>query len=304
MTQERFLKLLDNPDLLASISYEELKTLALTYPYAHNLRYLLVIKAQQDNHADFSRNLAAAAAYSLDRTCLYRLVAPKKLMPQPVAIEATEEQVLELKPIQAVQRELHARVPLPRMEETAQVPEEQSVSVAPPASAREPAALDLSRAFEPEPVIEIPGVPDQPATIPASGELKPEKAPPVIDFRPSFGVWISQFNPPVILSNVTAAPKTAPLEKPALPPPASETADQLPGDSEEPEPEKARQPTIAQVLAEKSVTENKAILSETLARLYARQGYRDKAIAMYQRLSLAFPEKSAYFAAEIEKLKK
>ena len=64
------------------------------------------------------------------------------------------------------------------------------------------------------------------------------------------------------------------------------------------------QARTAQQLAEKSVSENKEILSETLARLYAQQGYRDKAIAMYMRLGLAFPEKSAYFAAEIEKLKK
>ena len=64
MTQDRFIKLLDNPDLLATISYEELKTLALTYPFAHNLRYLLAIKAGQEDHPDFSRNLTAASAYS------------------------------------------------------------------------------------------------------------------------------------------------------------------------------------------------------------------------------------------------
>ena len=61
---------------------------------------------------------------------------------------------------------------------------------------------------------------------------------------------------------------------------------------------------IAQVLAERSVSENKDVISETLARLFARQGYREKAIHMYERLILTFPEKSSYFAAEIDKLKK
>jgi predicted negative regulator of RcsB-dependent stress response len=61
---------------------------------------------------------------------------------------------------------------------------------------------------------------------------------------------------------------------------------------------------LAQALAEKSVTERETVISETLARLLVQQGHKEKAINMYQRLSLAFPEKSEYFAAEIDKLKK
>jgi hypothetical protein len=74
-----------------------------------------------------------------------------------------------------------------------------------------------------------------------------------------------------------------------------------------PQPQNRKEPVltgVAQVLAEKSVAENQSVISETLARLLVQQGYKEKAINMYQRLSLAFPEKSAYFAAEIDKLKK
>ena len=42
--------------------------------------------------------------------------------------------------------------------------------------------------------------------------------------------------------------------------------------------------------------------TETLAQIYADQGYPDQAKQIYSRLSLRFPEKSAYFAALIEKL--
>ena len=46
------------------------------------------------------------------------------------------------------------------------------------------------------------------------------------------------------------------------------------------------------------------IISETLAELMAKQGYTDKAIEMYNRLSLLFPDKNAYFARKIEDLQK
>lgn len=44
--------------------------------------------------------------------------------------------------------------------------------------------------------------------------------------------------------------------------------------------------------------------TETLAQIYAEQGYYDHAIAIYEKLILAYPEKNAYFAALIEKIKK
>jgi hypothetical protein len=45
------------------------------------------------------------------------------------------------------------------------------------------------------------------------------------------------------------------------------------------------------------------IVSETLAKLYLKQGHKEKGIRMYEKLILKFPEKSVYFASEIEKLK-
>ncbi|MCC6283164.1 MAG: hypothetical protein IT262_21330 [Saprospiraceae bacterium] len=289
MTQDRFLKLLDNPDLLASISYEELKTLALSYPYAHNLRYLLAIKSGQDKHPEYARNLASAAAYSLDRTRLFALTAPKKLAPQLVVVQ--EEKVLELKPIEAVQRELEAKAPLPRTAET---------PAAAPAAARvdypeQIAAipdLDLSEpfSFPDELVLEEKTPPVTPVVVP------PEPKTPANASAVNFASWMGQFKPQPLRADGPNAPwkkeKNSPSGKKQPPEPGETTA---------PETTKAN---VAQQLAEKSVQENKGIVSETLARLYIRQGYREKAIDMFERLCLAFPEKSAYFAAEIDKLKK
>jgi tetratricopeptide (TPR) repeat protein len=46
------------------------------------------------------------------------------------------------------------------------------------------------------------------------------------------------------------------------------------------------------------------MMTETLAKIYQKQGKYDKALEIYNTLRLKFPEKNAYFAALIEKLEK
>jgi hypothetical protein len=56
--------------------------------------------------------------------------------------------------------------------------------------------------------------------------------------------------------------------------------------------------------AKESLDEEQLPVSETLAKIYVVQGNYPKAIAAYQELSLAFPEKTTFFANLIEDLKK
>lgn len=279
MTHERFQQFLQSPELLSAIPYEELKTLALTYPYAANLQVLLLLKSAQEQHPDEERNRATAAAYSLDRKRLFCLLTERAIVPLP----ALEMEVLELKPLSALPaREARTEVPTADRE-------------MPPAT--EPQRTDLSEAIakeEPSPQVNIavevaPEVEVSPIH-PAVGD---ETAVPSLSDEPqrfaTFAEWANHFNPVLLTRTAPAAlPTPAPIA--AAPAPERET------------PEKT--PVIAQQLAQKSVSENPDIASETLARLYAQQGYREKAIEMYRRLMVLHPEKSAFFAAQIEVLTK
>jgi tetratricopeptide (TPR) repeat protein len=56
--------------------------------------------------------------------------------------------------------------------------------------------------------------------------------------------------------------------------------------------------------AEKSITENDELTTETLASIYFQQKSYEKAMEAYKKLSLKYPEKSVYFATRIEEIEK
>ena len=58
-----------------------------------------------------------------------------------------------------------------------------------------------------------------------------------------------------------------------------------------------------EVKIEAEFDEDDDLVSEELAEIYAKQGLNSQAVEIYRKLSLLNPKKSAYFAAQIEKLR-
>lgn len=325
MTQERFLTFLEDPEQLGRITYQELKTLTLSYPFSANLRTLLVLKSSQVDHPEKGRNLALASLFSPSRTRLFQLMAPKIAI---VRFSETAEEVLELKPLATVEQKMEAVLQEKTAENrlAAELPDPFFKKLPDVFSEKKEADQPFSTPiFESEkakkPAFEIQSkagletrfeaINQEELAVVKSG-FEPAKSLSKMDFQ----AWSNQFLLPVlkrkladnqsvkskteeaavVLKNVEpAAEPVLSKEKPTTPKAAESTS------KTESRLEKERE-AIVKKLVKASILEKDEIVSETLAKLLIRQGYKEKAAAMYEKLMLVFPEKNATFAAEIEKI--
>ena len=367
MNAENFAQYLKNPSQLYQISYQELKSLVLQYPYCQNLHYLLLLKSKIDQHKDLPSNLEKAAAYSIDRTFLYKLIKEKELEAVEAESFMINEDYLELKDLSVLEESpsivkdqeesqtMTARMPeaetsvlKPELETLLQPNEEEEEDFDEtvsevletqalekpenPPNADKPAA-DLSaeipgsivhdrfaadlaafacvienfyRGGESDQENEVtethkPMMKSKNDNIPfeitndnkrskAEGPLKPAPSP-----KSSFTSWIEQFQTDPLGSQMSEIMESRKREE------IKWAKKQL--KKKKRKKKKKQRKTKVSEIAKNSIRDNNEIASETLARILVAQEQYAKAIKVYERLILKFPEKSTYFAGQIENLK-
>lgn len=387
MNSENFHEYLKNPSMLHQVSYQELKSLVLQYPYSPNLRYLLMVKSLFDQNKDYDRNLTLAAMFAPDRKKLLQLVKQNTRLREIHENYELNEEFLELKDLSSLEEVL----------ENQPVSEEQTPGRKEMTLGEEPAVLEdaLSTSDEEDPEFledeedldfleellddtsdvegGIPGVERRQAG--DEGERKEDsqqsaRAVEEPEDEPSLLEHLLN-EEPAEPENKDAAPESPPAEEEMLhivpegedpPTPEGHLAEGR-EESEKPKEITAKEPTgstspaplpkeaftswrkgvqpekrdlfssppqslpplnrfeyddepeeddfdddypeeEAQQVARQSVQEDAEIVSETLAMVLEKQGHYQKAIAMYEKLVLQNPEKSSFFAAKIENLKK
>ncbi len=329
MNAENFAEYLKNPSKLYQINFQELKSLALQYPYCQNLQWLLLQKSKMDGLRDKDSMLERTATGSIDRSFLYKKMKSIESIRNTASDVLVHDEVLELPTLSNFKR------PEPILREvtipTEPVPAYQTFEPVQPIL-QEEEELDFSRLqvpprptdlpeITPEPGIleplttpEIPTQDDPMPTIPGQFPEVPDPVDPepTLPEPPDEGEAIENGTSNAFEWDVSASVVIATrTEQTSVVKDESNAASRSHAKIYQPPTLQIKlKPAVIQNkeaqaadLAAKSIEEQQEVASETLALILARQGHREKAIRMYEQLILKIPEKSAYFAAQIQKLK-
>jgi hypothetical protein len=275
MNRENFITLLRDPGKMNRTSTELVRDLSERYPYCSSIQVLLAYGLFVGNDLDFTLQLKRAAACIPSRKKLRQLFLEQQSGEQP-----------EVRPIAEVQ------VP----GETAEAAPGTLEEVTVPVWAEPQEAADTADEKKKEPREELM-------------ELVHRRLAEIESTRVNFVMEASR-EPEI--------PEAPAMESVVIP---SETGEEraLPGDQDDKPLTKEEilerfireEPRISSPkpaffspseVAVHSSIDAEEIVSETLAKLYHEQGNNAKAIKIYEKLSLLFPEKSSYFADQILKI--
>lgn len=334
MERERLNRLVEAPDKVGKEDLADLRDLAERYPWFAGAQVLNSMGQHLAGEVLSDETLTNAAAHVPSRTVLFDLMgtppplAPMSVVPSDTIVEddTTAPAQEEPTPMEHAEPPPAVAAVEPAAEIAVTGPEDTDPLERQFLEAALASSYDLSWMQPPlsEPASTIPVVPPPPALIepvpvPTAGDAEVEATPLPEPVRPSaprpsrmrFTDWLAaeatSFGAPE--ESATGSPSaevpTAPLApRPTVQAviPAAEildTRDLIDRfiSQQDPQPKVKAEFYTPQQAAKRSLDDSSGMVTETLARIYAKQGDLPKAIDAYRRLALKYPEKSAYFAA-------
>lgn len=328
MNRTLLLSYMDDTTLLAGASLGELEKLTTEFPYCQATHLLYVKALSEQNSIHYHAQLKRTAAHVSDRSILYYLIqsnqaAPSKPLPaskKPSIESLTIEKPKVLPPVSAPSEPI-------KVTDTGSI-DQLILRVKGLANKELPNLSDISNrlsVLQSEHLRRIDDMVKAYLTLRAITEMKPPKEE-IVRVTTKKKPSLEPQDPPdhkeevsPIKENEVLPPETSKVEQavdPIIEEPSlskesiTKTEDKktvlidkfIETSPSMPKPKKDfYSPTN---MAHHSTIDKDDLVSETLAEIHLKQGNLHKAIKIYQRLCLIIPEKSAYFAARIEKVKK
>lgn len=296
MNTEKLLNFIKYPHTLNHESLDEIQRLAQLFPYSQNVQLLYLFNLSNNQDIRFSEQLHKSATYVPDRGLLKK------------QIEALKEPFIA-KPKDF---ELPKEIPVEKPIDIKTVPTE---SVSETETQKEERIKQKETSDDVEELIVVPSSPDQEKLI----YTKVSEAEPSEDLVSERNKIRSKA---ALLQRVKDRLAEIDESQGGNKQTAQDEKDHQESENNAPlqakmdlinrfisvEPSISRPEKTAffdpDVAAQESIFEDGAFVTETLAKIYCDQGNYIKAIEIYQILSLNNPEKSSYFAAQIQELEK
>lgn len=275
MQKEELLSYLRDPGTLNHETLENILDVVAHYPYFQTARLLALKNRFLTNDAGYQADLEAAAAYVSDRRVLYALLYPlhedgqTHRMADEQTVEPVDEPAVEPVIGQGTDpvagQTIDPVVEQPRHAETTL---RDNISNLLTLQLHELELVDASEA-----------------------ELPAEIVMDAADLQKD----------PELLT-IESEADTGTDAASGLPGNGKELIDKFIEESPRLQPRQDDNPHID--ISEDSVKEHEGIFTDTLAKIYIKQGLYSKAIFAYEKLILKYPEKSGYFADQIKEIEK
>ncbi len=278
MNRQQFIDYIKSPDKLNANSAIQLENLVKEYPYCQTADVLFTLNLYKENHFKFNDQLKLASAYACDRKVLKELVNSVRVLGQPDSsiiqspfgfISRTSELIsseIEENNLTALIDLLKNEVNSIKNRPSKQLSSQEYSKLNNLADHLEDMLQELDAPDSIKPKIQQPVT-----TIMGEYNMDHLKELPSIETN-------QLANNDLINKFLEDEPKIEPVSKSVFFDPVD--------------------------FARQSLIDNESVVSETLAEIYYKQGNLSKAIKIYKKLSLVNPEKSSFFAAQIEKIRK